>query len=129
VGERHRHVKRRRPGVIAHTRADPADSRRLGLFDCQFGGAAHHQMAHAVVAVDQRSRSALADDADVWLGIDAAGTQTANVKRQPDHAMGVAAAQIRFNHKVTENLRVGFRQAGSDKGAGHKAGEIGSGYA
>jgi hypothetical protein len=129
VRERHRYVKRRRPGMIAHACAHPADSGDLGLFDRQFGGATHHQMAHAIVAVDQRRRSALADHANIRLGVDAAGAEATNVKRQPDHAMGVAAAQIRFDHEICEYLRVGLWQAGCGEGAGHEAGEIGSGHA
>ena len=129
VSERHCYVKRRRPGVIAHARAYPADSGSLGLFDRQFGGATHHQMTHAVVAVDQRHRIALADHANVRCGIDATGAQAANVKRQPDRAMGVAAAQIRFDHEICQYLRVGLWQGGSDEGAAYEAREIGSGYA
>jgi hypothetical protein len=74
VSERHRHVKRRRPCVVAHARAHPADSCRFRLFDRQFGGATHHQMTHAVVAIDQRDRRPFADHANVRFGIDAAGT-------------------------------------------------------
>jgi len=101
----------------------------LASFDRQFGGAKHHQMTHAVVAVNQRHRIALADHVNVRCGIDAASAQAADVKRQPDHAMGVAAAQIRFDREICEYLRVGLWQAGSDEGAAYEAGQIGSGYA
>jgi hypothetical protein len=120
VGERHRDVKRRGPRVVAHARAHPADSCRFRLFDRQVGGTAHHQMTHAVVAVDQRCRRAFVDHANIRFGIDAAGAQATNVKRQPDHAMGIAAAQICFDHKVSKYLRVVFRQAGSAEGAGYE---------
>jgi hypothetical protein len=43
--------------------------------------------------------------------------------------MGIATAQICFNHKIGKKLRVGFRQAGGDEGAGYEAGEVGSGFA
>ena len=52
--ERHRDIKRRGPGMIAHARSDPTDAGRLGFLDRQSGGAAHHQMTQTVVAVDQR---------------------------------------------------------------------------
>ena len=55
-------------------------------------------MAHGIIAVDQSDGSAFVDDTNIRFGIDAAGAQPANVKRQPDHAMGVAAAQIGFDH-------------------------------
>ncbi|MFZ1152344.1 MAG: hypothetical protein WAR76_21860 [Xanthobacteraceae bacterium] len=40
--------------MIAHARPDPANACHLGLLDRQFRGAPHHQMAHAIVAVNQR---------------------------------------------------------------------------
>ena len=98
MGERHGDIKRRGPGMIAHARPDPTDTGFLSFFDCQYCGAVHYQMAHAVVAVDQRHRCAFADDANIRRGIDAAGAQPAYVKRQPNHAMSIAAAQIGFHH-------------------------------
>ena len=40
------------------------------------------------------------------LGIDAAGADAAHVKRQPDDAMGVAAAQIGLDHEIRQRLRI-----------------------
>ena len=113
-------VERRRSGVIAHARADPADAGCFGLFDRKLGGAPHHQMAHAVVAVDQRRRRPLAHHADIRLGIDAAGADAAHVERQPDHAMGVGAAQIGLDHEPGKRVRIVGRQAGGNESAGDK---------
>ena len=112
-----RDIERRRAGVIAHARANPADAGRLGLVDGELRGAAHHQMAHGVVAVDQRRRGPVADDADVRLGIDAAGADPPHIERQPDDAMGIAAAQIGFDHQAGDGFRVARRQSGRDEGA------------
>ena len=54
VLERHGDVKRRRPGMVAHAGADPTDAGGLGLLDSEMGSLAHYQVAHGVVAVDQR---------------------------------------------------------------------------
>ena len=91
--------------MVAHARADPADAGCLGLLDGELGGASHHQMAHAVVAVDQRRRRPVADDADVRLGIDAAGADAADIERQPDDAMGIAAAQVGLDHERRRAFR------------------------
>ena len=109
--------------MIAHARADPADAGRFGLFDGKFGGAPHHQMPHAVVAVDQGRGRPVADDADIGLGIDAAGADAAQVKRQPDHAMRVAAAQIGLDHEICKGLRVVRRHAGRGEDADDEGGE------
>ena len=122
--ERHRDIKRRGPGMIAHACPDPTDASRLGLLDRQGGGAPHHQMTQAIVAVDQRHRRAIADKPDIWFGVDAAGAQPAHVKRQPDHAMGVAAPQIGFDHQTCDAVRVGIRQPSGDESARHKCCEL-----
>ena len=124
MGERHGDIKRRGPRMIAHARPDPTDTGFLSFFDCQYGGAVHYQMAHAVVAVDQRHRCAFADDANIRRGIDAAGAQPAYVKRQPNHAMSIAAAQIRLDHVARDRLGLGFRQPGGDESACHECAEL-----
>ena len=123
VLERHRHVKGRRTGVIAHASADPADAGRLGFIDGKLSGAPHHQMAHAVVAIDQGRRWSIAHHADIGGGVDAPGAKTAHIQRQPDHAVSIAAAQIRLDHKVGQNLRITSGHAGRCKGAEYKGGE------
>ena len=123
VMQRHGDVERRRAGMIAHARADPADAGGLGLLDRQMRGAAHDQVAHGIVAVDERGRGPVADHADVGLGVDAAGANAADIERQPDHAVGVAAAQIRLDHQSGDGFRVLRRQAGRREGADDERGK------
>jgi hypothetical protein len=52
-----------------------------------------------------------------------AGADAAHVERQPDHAAGIAAAQIGLDHALGERLRIAFRLAGCDEGAGDKGSE------
>ena len=65
VRERHHGVERRRARMVAHSRADPADACLLGLRDRGHGGKAHDEMAHAVVAIDERGGRPLLYDADI----------------------------------------------------------------
>jgi hypothetical protein len=123
VVQRQGDVERRRTGVIAHARADPADAGRLGLFDRKMRGAAHHQVAHGIVAVDECRRGPVADHADVGFGIDAAGANAAHIKRQPDHAMSIAAAQIGLDHEASDGFRIRLRQACRGQSADDEGGE------
>ena len=77
-------------------------------------------LSPSISAADGRSL----DHADIRLGVDAAGADAAHVKRQPDHAMGVAAAQIGLDHKSGERFRILRRQAGRDEGAGDEGGNL-----
>ena len=88
--------------------------RRLGarLVYRELRGTRHDQMAHAVVAVEQRHADALAARPDARTQIEAAGSDASRVMRQPDHAAGVATAQIGLDHKPREDLGVVSRQAG-----------------
>jgi hypothetical protein len=122
--ERHRYIERRRSGMIAHADADPAYTSDLRFFDGEFGSAAHDQMAHAIVAVDKRCRGAIVEDTDVRLDIDAAGTQPADVERQPDHAVSITAAQIGLHHQASDGLRVRLRQASGNECARYKIDEL-----
>jgi hypothetical protein len=103
VGERHHGVERGRPGMIAHACADPADPRPLRLFDGEFRGPAHHQMAHAVVAVEERGRRPLFEHLDVGVPVDAAGLDSAHIERHAEHAVGVGAAQIGLGDQFAEH--------------------------
>ncbi len=99
VGERHPRIERGGAGMVGELRVDPADAGRARFLDCDPGGAAHHQMAHAVVAVDQRGRGLLAHHADVGLGVEAAGFDAAGILRQPADAVAVGALQIGLRHQ------------------------------
>ena len=104
VGERHHGIERRRPRMIAHARPDPGRARLLRLRNRCLGGKAHDQMAHAVVAVDQRGRGLLSDEANVRALVDPVRLEAAHIKRQANDAVGVAAAQIGLDHE-SGNLR------------------------
>ena len=68
--ERHAGIERSRSRVVAHftpTQATPA----ARLLDRGSRGEAHHEVAHAVVAVDQRDAGRFALDADLGLQVDA----------------------------------------------------------
>ena len=53
--------------MVGAPHADPADARLARDLDREIGGVGHHQMAHAVVAVDQRGRGAALDHLDVGV--------------------------------------------------------------
>ena len=86
--------------MVRAARADPADAGIAGKLDRGLGGARHHQMAHAVVAVDQRGRCRGLLDADVGLRIDAAAAHPVDVLPQPEHAVGVGAGEVGLEHQL-----------------------------
>ena len=61
VLERYRRIGRGGAGMIGAPRADPGETGLARDLDRQVGHIGHHQMAHAVVAVDQRGRGAALD--------------------------------------------------------------------
>src|ERR1700745_513445 len=70
-------------------------------------------MAHAVLAVDERGGRTLLYDADMRTRVDPARLEASQIKRQADHAMRVAAAQIGLDHQSRDNLRLRGGQTGS----------------
>ena len=92
----------------APTQATPA-VRALSIASSD--GTRHHQMAHAVVAVDHRHRGALVHHADVGPRIDAAGADALDVLRQPDHAVAVGALQVGLRHQRGDLVGIGIGQA------------------
>ena len=77
-------------------------------------GAAHHQMAHAVVAIDERSRGLLAHHANVWFGIETASLDAARILRQPADAVAVGALQIGLGHQRRDDGGIAIGQAELD---------------
>jgi hypothetical protein len=97
-------------------RAPHADPRHAGLARQRnrgLGSARHHQVAHAVVAVDQRGRGRALRDRDVRMRIEAARLEPPNVLRQAEHAVRVRAGQVRRAHQSGADRRILARQAGS----------------
>ena len=86
-------------------------------------------MAHAIVAVDQRSRRLLLRETDARALVDAAGLEAPHVDRQPDHAVGVAAAQIGFHHQPGDLLRISGGKPRGFERPPHERGKHGCSYA
>ena len=110
VLDRHRRIEPRRARMVRSAHADPADAGVARERDRGVGGAAHHQMAHAVVAVDQRGRRRGLGDRDVRLGVEPAGADAADILRQAKDAVGVGAGEIGFGHQLRDFGGIGRRQ-------------------
>ena len=117
MGERHHGVERRRAGMVAHSRAHPGNACGFGLLDRRHRGKTHDQMAHAVVAVDERGGRTLLYDVYMRTRVDPARLEAPQIKRQADHAVRVAAAQIGLDHQSGGNLRIRGGKTGSLEGA------------
>jgi hypothetical protein len=99
-------------------RAPHADPRDAGLFrhrDRFARGARHHEMAHAVVAVDERGRRRALRQRDVGVFVEAARLQPADILRQPENAVAVGAGEIGLGHQFGACGGVGFGQTGRNK--------------
>jgi hypothetical protein len=106
VLERHARVERGGTGVVAPSRADPGGAGGARLRDRQLGRAQHHEVAHAVVAIYERHRGPLLDDADVRARIHAARAHPPHVVRQPHHAVALGALGLRLHHEARRRARV-----------------------
>jgi hypothetical protein len=115
--QRHSRVERRRAGVVAEARAGPADPGALRLLGSDLRGTRHDQVPHGVVAVDERRRRALLDDADLGMQVDAAGADPLQVGREADHAVAVGALQVGLGHQRGDRRRIGVGHADGDEGA------------
>src|SRR5512138_294744 len=91
VLHRHPRVERRGTGVIAVMHANPRNAGALRLFDRFQRGGPHHDMAHAVVAVEERHAVALALDTYVRSQIDSARANASNVLRKSEDAVSLRA--------------------------------------
>ena len=117
VGERHHGIERGRTRVIAHARAHPGNACLRCLLDGCHRSKAHDQMPDAIIAIDQGACRPLPDDADIRTRIDPARLEPAQIDRQPDHAVGVAAAQTGVDHEPSDDFCVVLRQSGCDERA------------
>jgi hypothetical protein len=68
--------------------------------------ARHHEVAHAIVAIDQRGRRAAFVDDDVRTRIDPASFQSPDILRQAKNAVRVAADEIGLDHALRDKRRV-----------------------
>jgi hypothetical protein len=116
-GGGHPRVQQRRTRVIAHPHADPGDAAPARLLDRGPGGEVHHEVSHAVVAVDERHPGLLAQHADVRLEVHAAGADPPDVVRHPEDAVAVGAEEIGLRHELRHQARVALRHAdGAERG-------------
>ena len=129
VRERDRRVDRAGAGVIGTARTDPADAGRTRELDGEIGGSGHHHVAHAMVAVDQRGRGRTFDHGDVSLRIHHAALELAHITGKAEHAVGVGAGEIGFQHRGGHRRRIGLGQPAGAQRIGEKSPQGGGGYA
>jgi hypothetical protein len=123
VLDRHRRVEGGRPGVVAAVDSDPGDPRGLRLLDGGLRGEAHHHVAHAVVAVDERHPRGLAGDADLGFDVDRSALDAPDVLRQPEDAVAVGAEQVGARHQLRAGRGVLRGKADGEQGLGNEANE------
>src|SRR5260221_6695963 len=92
--------------MIAAARPHPTNTALARLFNRQFRGAFHDQMAQGVVAVDEGRTGLAAHDVYVWLGIDGAALDLLHVLRQTEHTVRVPSARVGFGHESGHLTRV-----------------------
>ena len=110
AGERNLGVQRGRAGVVAHPHPHPGDARPLGLLDRHLGRPAHHQVAHAVVAVDDRRGGIVLEHADRRPHVHPTGPDPSDVLRQPEDAVSVGPAQVGRDHQSGDQRCIVSRQ-------------------
>ena len=110
VLQRHRRVERRRSRMVTVLRVDPGDPGGACLFDRDLGRAFHHQVTHAVVAVQKRGGRVLVHDPDIGPYVESARLDAAGILRQPANAVAVRSLQIGLRHQGGDISGVGFRQ-------------------
>ena len=81
------------PAWFEPAHAHPTDARLLRQLGGDRGGAAHHEVAHPVVAIDQRGGGGGAVDRDVGRPVDGPALDTADVLRQAEDAVGIGPHQ------------------------------------
>ena len=94
-------------GNIAPFRANPRDTGGLRFLDCDLRRVTHHEMAHAVIAVDESHRCRLALDADVRPYVDRTAFDAADVLRQAENAVAFGTVHIGARHELRDHHRVG----------------------
>ena len=77
--------------MVGMHRSNPCNTSSFGFFDGKFGSLLHHQMAHAVVAIDQSHRSFFFDDADIGLEINATTFESGDVGHHADYPVPIRA--------------------------------------
>jgi len=128
VRKRQRRVDAGCAGVVRAPRAHPGDADLACDLDRGLGRARHHQVAHAVVAVDQRGRRCGLGDLDIWPRVHSARLQPPHILRQPEHAVGVGAGEVGLGHQLRHLGGVGRRQTNRRERVGDQPGNRCRGY-
>jgi hypothetical protein len=118
VLDRHRRIEAGGARVVRTAHADPADARLARERNRGVRGAAHHEMAHAIIAIDQRRRSRSLGDGDARRGVEAAGTDAADILREAEDAVGIGPGEVRLGHQLGDLGGIGERESDSSQGVG-----------
>ena len=110
--QRQRGIDPRRAGVTGHAAPDPGNTAFARELNRGFRSTGHHQMTHAIVAVDERGRRRCAVDRNVGPGIGRTELQTLDILHQAEHAMRIGADEICLEHEPRNFSRVILRHAG-----------------
>ena len=126
VLERDGRIDGTRSGMIGAPCADPADSARARQFDRELRGIAHDNMAHAIVAIDERSGGPALDHADRRLRVHHAAPELAHIARQPKHAVGIRSGEVGLQHGAGGGRRIGRGKAAGTESVGQECVDDGS---
>jgi hypothetical protein len=110
--ERQRGVDAGSSGVAGIAAADPGDAVLAREFDRRFRRLGDDEMAHAVVAIDQRGGRRRARHRDIGPRIGRAELEALHVLRQAEDAMGVGTDEVGLQHQLGDLASIGRRHAG-----------------
>ena len=96
--------------MVGAADADPADAGLARKLDREIGGIGHHQVTHAVVAVDQCGRRTSLEHLDVGARIEDAGLELLDVTRKAENAMRIRAREIGIEHRAGDGFGISLRQ-------------------
>jgi hypothetical protein len=92
--------------MVAVACTHPSHTARFCFLDRDVGGAAHHKVAHSVVAIEQRRGRMILNRADPRLCVDPTALDTFHVLRQAKDAMAVSTAGVGLRRQLGHNARV-----------------------
>ena len=113
--------------MIAVTGAYPGHAGGFGFLDGELRGAAHHQVSHGVVAVEQCRGRILLNRADAGPRIDPATLDPLHVLRQAEDTMTIGAAGVRLGHQCGRAMRIRGGKTHAGKYPGDEFSKIGYG--
>ena len=111
--------------MIAVTGAYPGYAGGFRFLDRGVRGAAHHQVSHGVVAIEQCGGGLLTDEADIGPGVDASALNALHVLGQTKDAVTLRSAGIGFGNERGRTARVRLRKTDGFENARDKFTELG----